>query len=390
MNRLYRSRGSRSAVVGWVLVAAAAVAVAFWAGRATLVAPEPVVANTARVLYTVQEDTVGRVQSFSAEAEWRTRPVSYQSGSGTVTSIDTPPGAMVDVGARLFGVDLRPVLAAEGVVPAFRELSQNDTGTDVEQLERFLATIGFFDGEVDGDFSATTETAVRAWQESWGLEEDGVVRPADLVFLPDLPARVALSAELRVGKQLQPGEPAVSVVADAPTFTVTLGQEQADLVPLVTTVEVHHATGSWSGHIFSATTDEQGELVLTLAGQDRAPLCGQECALVPVGETSVYRTDLVVTPSTTGPVVPLSALRTHPDGSVSVVDSEGNEVSVTVTAAAQGRAVVEGLDVGAQIQLVGEDAVEDGTGDPAPEPPPGAATLSPAAFATTRATARIS
>ncbi|NJL10827.1 MAG: hypothetical protein HC908_13470 [Calothrix sp. SM1_7_51] len=48
-------------------------------------------------------------------------------------------------------------------------------GEEVLQLQRRLVRLGFFKGPADGDFGAATETAVKALQEKYGIEPDGVV-----------------------------------------------------------------------------------------------------------------------------------------------------------------------------------------------------------------------
>jgi peptidoglycan hydrolase-like protein with peptidoglycan-binding domain len=56
-------------------------------------------------------------------------------------------------------------------------------GEEVIQLQRRLRRLGFFDGPVDGDFGAATETAVKAFQQKNGIEADGVVGGGTWVYL---------------------------------------------------------------------------------------------------------------------------------------------------------------------------------------------------------------
>src|SRR6266849_2137833 len=47
-------------------------------------------------------------------------------------------------------------------------------GPAVRKLQKRLAALGFSPGEADGEFGPDTDAAVRAFQESSGLEVDGV------------------------------------------------------------------------------------------------------------------------------------------------------------------------------------------------------------------------
>ncbi|MEW6189075.1 MAG: N-acetylmuramoyl-L-alanine amidase [Actinomycetota bacterium] len=53
-------------------------------------------------------------------------------------------------------------------------------GDDVKQLQRWLNTLGFNAGPVDGIFGPLTEKAVREFQENVGLVSDGIVGPSTL------------------------------------------------------------------------------------------------------------------------------------------------------------------------------------------------------------------
>jgi lysozyme len=55
------------------------------------------------------------------------------------------------------------------------QLKLNDTGEDVESLQRELRDLGF-KVAVDGDFGPATEAAVKAWQKKLGAEQTGVLK----------------------------------------------------------------------------------------------------------------------------------------------------------------------------------------------------------------------
>lgn len=338
----------------WFVAVAVAGAIGWWAARASLERPAAAPVDPGPVLYTVAAGTVSQVLGFSASAQWQSAPVASNAATGTVTTVDVSAGDTVDVGSRLYSVGLRPVVAAEGAVPSFRDLALGAVGADVAQLERMLAAVVPFTGTVDTEFTAATATAVRAWQASLGVPEDGTVRVSDVLFMPALPARVTLSPELKVGAPAAPAVGTIDVLAAAPTFTIVLAAEQANLVPLVTTVNVSYPEGAWAASSASSVINADNELVLTLAGADGGAACADRCDLVPIGYPAHYRAELVVVPETTGPVVPSAALRTAPDGSVSVTAADSTPMPVEVLAASSGQAVVSGVETGDIVQLFGD------------------------------------
>lgn len=104
--------------------------------------------------------------------------------TGVVTG-STRAGTIVAAGDELFRVDDVPVLLMHGVLPAWRAFESGmSDGADVAQLERNLAALGFFTLEPDDEFTSSTLTAVKAWQESVGLEPTGAIEFGRIVFTP--------------------------------------------------------------------------------------------------------------------------------------------------------------------------------------------------------------
>ena len=62
-------------------------------------------------------------------------------------------------------------------------MSKGSRGGDVLAVQTKLRTLGFYDGQLDGDFGAGTEAAVLAFQQSKGLAPDGVVGPQTLAAI---------------------------------------------------------------------------------------------------------------------------------------------------------------------------------------------------------------
>ncbi|MBT8215660.1 MAG: peptidoglycan-binding protein [Acidimicrobiia bacterium] len=330
----------------WLSLVVAIALVAFWAGREATVTPSDPLIESRPVAYEIIEGTVGRSFRFTARAEWLLSPVGRNSGVGTVTSVGITGVADVEPGEVLYSIDLRPVVAAEGPIPMFRALAARSEGPDVAQVQSLLDTLGFYDGTTDGVYGPAMQRSVKAWQESLGVEADGVVRRGDVVFFPELPSRLILSEDIEVGAPLMGGERAVLALSAAPKFTVTLGLDQRDLVPLAADATVEHSEGIWTAKVASATETPFGELELELTGLNGEQLCRDECELVPVGDVSLYETEIVVTPPQTGPVVPIAAIVTDPAGRSFVTELDGETREVVVLAAASGLAVVSGVEAG--------------------------------------------
>lgn len=351
-----------------------------WASTAVFAPPDEVAAAP----YSYVEIVAGEVGSsvrLTTVASWRRAPAGTNRAAGTVTSVPLAAGDEVRAGSVLYSVELRPVVAAVGEVPAFRQLGRDAEGPDVRQLQQLLTELGHYDGLVDGGFGARTEAAVRAWQRSLELPDDGVVRPGDLLFLPALPVRVTLDDELvRPGANLSGGERLVSVLPPEPEFSVPVSAAQAATMPLGTPVEITAPDGAvWPAavvaHEPSEEADDQVRLRLGAAGG--APICTAACSTIPVLGDTRLPSSIVTQAATSGLVVPAAALRSSADGTVAVVDREGRNHPVTVLASARGMAVVDGVQEGLRVRVpaegpdagTGGGTGSDGEGDGRARPP---------------------
>lgn len=339
-------------VVLFVLVGAAG----FWAGRVALTPPaDPLAEEAEPVTYEVVEQTIGQSLQFAAVAEWETEPLARGWASGLVTSVEFVPGDTVDVGDVLFRANLRPVVIGEGQVPAFRDLQAGDSGADVSQLQAMLVTLGFLGIEPDGAFGDATLAAVRDWQNSLGVADDGIVRHGDVVYAAELPVRVVATEALAVGAPLGGGEVVVNGLAPAPSVSIPLTPEQRNLVPLSGAVQLTYPGGTWNAVIArAAEVTEQGQdrLDLILEAPDGGAVCGESCIewIPPTGRTS-FEAAIVAIPETTGPVVPVAAIVTDAGGGQSVRLVDGSEVPIEVIASTGGVAVVSGIEAGDVVVL---------------------------------------
>lgn len=333
-----------------VLLAGGAVG---WASATVLTPPQDVLASTAFTTAEVVAGEVGSSISLNTVAEWTPAPVGSNLAAGTVTTIDIEPGAEVAVGTKLYSMNLRPVVVAQGAIPAFRAVSSGAAGQDVAQLQAMLTALGHYSGAVDGQFRWSTTVAVRAWQKSLGLPQDGVVQAGDIIYVPTLPTRVALDTEVVTrGASLNGGEPVVQSLGASPSFFVPVTDAQASLMPTGTRVEITSPEGSaWEGFVVDRVTDENNGIRVLLSGAEGAAVCADECAQVPVTGQSFLTSRIVIVESVTGLTVPSAALLSKADGSIVVIDSEGIEYPVTVVTSARGLSIIEGVDAGTRVRV---------------------------------------
>lgn len=348
----------RPTVLGWGAVLLVVGLLGGWALSRILSPPPDVLESPRYTVVTAEQGTVAQTLRLNTSAVWEADAELANQVAGTVTSIHLVDGTTMGPGALLYTVDLRPVVVAAGPVPAFRDLSWGDHGADVAQVQGMLAALGYAPGDPDGVFDAAVNSAVRAWQRDLGVAVDGVVRRGDLVFVPALPARLALAPEVAVGAVLVGGEPTVRVLPAAPVFSITLPENQARLVTHGMRVDISFDDGSWSAVVTELTVDGSGSPLARLGGVDGGPICTEDCVHVPYGTAVVLPSLIHVVPEVEGVTVPAAAVVTAADGGTGVVLESGEFRPVTVLTGASGLVVVEGIEAGTRVRTPGELALE--------------------------------
>ena len=114
------------------------------------------------------------------------------------------------------------IAQANSIRPTLR---LGSTGTAVSELQAMLALLGYFKDPVDGKFQATTESAVKKFQQDIGLTSDGIVGPATWERLLPSPSTDLNPPPVPVAT------PAPTTPTPAPT-TPTPPPNQADLPTL--------------------------------------------------------------------------------------------------------------------------------------------------------------
>jgi peptidoglycan hydrolase-like protein with peptidoglycan-binding domain len=348
---------------------------AFWAGRVTLTPAERVeVAAPDRVTTQVTEATIGRSLTFMVSVTQPFQSVATNSLEGVVTEVAA--NGTVESGDALFTVAGQRVTAIEGQIPLWRPLAfdvHGDIpairGDDVKQVQEALAAWGF-STPTDGRFAHATHLAVRAWQTATDQPVTGEIPLGTVLAIPTLPATVRMGDQLVVGDKVSGGEHAVFALVGDPEFALVLGTDQANLIPDGAAVDVRSGDFTWPALVTDRTLDENSMMVLSLTAPDGGLVCGEDCATLAGTEHSTLMSTVHVVPQESGPGVPVAAIRTNPQGEAFVESSTGTQIPVTVRTSGDGIALVEGVDIGTEILVVGNaaGAVSDATVSDAPIP----------------------
>jgi peptidoglycan hydrolase-like protein with peptidoglycan-binding domain len=200
------SRGSlRSGPALVAAGAACAVAVGYaghllWPAASRPVPEAAVGVSTAQVVRTdlsARQDvagTLGYLGAFSVVSEL---------GPGILTALPAS-GDVVRRGQPLFAVSGQPVILFYGAVPAWRTFAAGMLpGSDVRELQRNLAALGFDPGRADGEFGWSTQLAVERWQQANGMTVTGTIPLGTVAFLPG-PLRVTATSSV-LGALVTPG-----------------------------------------------------------------------------------------------------------------------------------------------------------------------------------------
>lgn len=304
----------------------------------------------------VVEGEVGQELQLITSASWPRQPAGMARAAGTVTSIAVDGTAVTAPGDVLYTVDLRPVVAGRGPVPAFRDLAEGIRGPDVSQLQGLLLETGYLRAEPDGVFGAGTMQAVRAWQRDLGVGVDGVVRAGDIIFFPALPTRLVPESQvLAVGGVLAGGEVTLQAVSGEPVFEMRVTEEQSGRIQSGALVLVQAPDGSqWEAIVTQdpRPTSDDGVVSVPLAAADgEGAVCATACDAVPVAAASQLPSTVVTVPVERGLTLPAAAVQVDASGGSFVVDATGARRPLTVRTGVAGTVLVEGVEAGQRVRV---------------------------------------
>ena len=240
-------RGSRLArrrrALFWVAGGAALLAIGGLVGSSFVKSPQQVAADTAAPPPTVTTAKVAS-QILTSSVQMRgvvypgtqydvypSAPESDTAGSGAgsgaggspagggsagpvyVSRLDVAAGRTISNGEKLAEIDGEPLFALSGRVPAWRDMTPGESGPDVAELQKSLASLGYYTGgDTAGFFGPATQDAVSLYYEHLGYTAPatGGMPMTDVIFLPSLPAKVIA---VNGAQGQQPGQPFLELAA---------------------------------------------------------------------------------------------------------------------------------------------------------------------------------
>ena len=149
------------------------------------------------------------------------------SGSGTYTSLPAA-GAVVRQGQVLYAVSGTPVVLLYGSTPAYRDLTEGDTGADVAELNTGLVALGYLTAADLGArsgwdyYSAETAYGVEQLQARLGVTQTGSLDLGAAVFLPSAIEVTGLGSGVVLGGPASAGQVVLTASSTTPQVTIDL------------------------------------------------------------------------------------------------------------------------------------------------------------------------
>jgi len=101
-----------------------------------------------------------------------------QASTGTPATVAIGAADAIDVPAMIVPaaeIVAQPSVELDGCTVSVTKVQLDDTGPSVECVQKALTAAGFYTGTISGTFDVATEAAVRGFQGSQELEDDGIV-----------------------------------------------------------------------------------------------------------------------------------------------------------------------------------------------------------------------
>jgi Putative peptidoglycan binding domain len=232
---------------GWVLALAVIVVVAAGLGGADAAgvfrAPKPAASTSAYATGTAtvtrgplteqtqENGTVGDSGSYTVVVPGSSGEPGSSSGSGSGASTFTwlpQVGQTIRQGQQIYQVSGTPVVLLYGSVPAYRDLAEGMTGTDVTELNTDLVKLGYATAAALGPrsgwdyFGSETAYALGLLQAHLGLKVTGSLPLGQAVFLPGAVQVTGLGSGAVPGGPATAGATVLTGSSLSPVVTVDL------------------------------------------------------------------------------------------------------------------------------------------------------------------------
>lgn len=363
-------------LVVWVAASLALAGGAFALGTQVRSPSEEAAANSRRVLpvtATVAERTVTAEESVivGTASLGVTKEVRAQAeGHAVVTGVFVAPGDALSAGTVAVEVNSRPLIALHLPFALFRDLTPGLEGSDVAAVQAALRDLGLYRGAHDGVYGPSTSAAVRALYQRVHVRApasvaaqttpapspaaapaaDGAVPPAPVPTDTPLPAAEVLA--------LPDGDATVVSVAevgadltDAPVLTLRSGSATV-IARAASSVAAQLGVGAEATVTDAADAGRSAPATVSAVSEFRPGATddglppGYDVTLTihdaPFAEGArVVVTPAQQAPSTTGPAVPLTAVRQDQQGEYVVRTDDAARIPVRVLATGGGWVVVD-------------------------------------------------
>jgi hypothetical protein len=181
------------------------------------------------------------------------------SGSGASTFTWLPsPGQTIRQGQTIYQVSGSPVVLLYGNVPAYRDLSEGMTGSDVTELNTDLVRLGYATATALGPrsgwdyFSGETAYALELLQAHLGLTQTGTLPLGQAVFLPRAIQVTALGTGAVPGAAATAGATVLTASSLTPVVTMSLDASLQTEIKVGNKVSVTLPDGSLTPGVISS------------------------------------------------------------------------------------------------------------------------------------------
>lgn len=356
-------RRRRGRLVGGLVAVVVIVALAFGAwqivggsGQTTTAA------STARTTTAaIERGTLVDRQSVSGTLTYGDSTAVGATRNGTITAV-VAQGSTVKRNSVLWRIDEFPTVLMYGAVPAYRAMTEGDSGSDVKQLNSNLGALGYDDAGTADSYTSGTTSAVEAWQEDIGVTQTGNVALGDIVFQPgayrvgsvvsDVGANVArgtavlqLTSTTRVvSVDLSTSQQSLAFRGETVVVTLPDGSEANGKVTAIGTVATSESSSSSSGGAAGGSSQSSSStstvpVTITLSGKVKS---AWDQAPVQVAMQSSKRDNVLI-----APVTALLALQEGGYGVEVVTGSSSKLVAVKTGMFARGNVEVSGSGINA-------------------------------------------